>query len=614
MDLKFIKKDIRDFMKIDIRTMLMTVLMLVTLVVITVMGFLLYQRFKITLDETTVSNTQATVESAVDRLNSDFSDIRQVVNGANYNIIQENDISSQEFTNQLSLLYEVYSDQIQSLALYRTDGSLIASEPVAQEKENSKVLEQDWFLGARKDIENIQISMPHIQNLFFDGSYRYQRVISFSTAVDINDGNQPGTGVLLVDFKYSAIQDALDSINDSSEGIYYYLCNRDGEIIYHPRETEMNWGLFKEESTKLSASEDGGYEEKLGGGKARVVIGSVSYTGWKLVGVIPWSVRSASINSFRSYIFATVLVLLMMLIQANRVISGKISEPIQQLDQSVKTYEAGGKPNIYIGGSSEIRHLGLSVQRSYERIEALMDEIIEQQTKRRKSELAALQSQINPHFLYNTLESITWMVEAKKNDEAVVMISELGKLLRVSLSKGKTIIPISDEFQHSKSYMSIQSVRYKNRFAVEFFMEEEIKNYCIVKLVIQPILENAIYYGVGTMDEDEGGKIIVRGEKKDQDIYISVEDNGMGMRQEVLENILTNNERVPKHGSGVGVINVHSRIQLIYGKEYGLEVYSEPDEGTQVVIHIPAIPYTEENVEKLEMQRYGRGIKDHEEN
>ena len=115
------------------------------------------------------------------------------------------------------------------------------------------------------------------------------------------------------------------------------------------------------------------------------------------------------------------------------------------------------------------------------------------------------------------------------------------------------------------------------------------------------------------MDEDDGGKIIIRGEKEGQDIYISVEDNGMGMRREVLENILSNNESVPKHGSGVGVINVHSRIQLIYGKEYGLEVYSEPDEGTQVVIHIPALPYTEENVERLEMQRYGRGIKDDEE-
>ena len=301
------------------------------------------------------------------------------------------------------------------------------------------------------------------------------------------------------------------------------------------------------------------------------------------------------------------MVLMMMLLEGNRLISRKISKPIRKLDESVKTYEAGGKPDIYIGGSSEIRHLGYSVQRSYERIETLMGEIIRQQNERRKSELDALQSQINPHFLYNTLESITWMIEAQKNEEAVIMISELAKLLRVSLSRGKTIIPVKDELQHSRSYMNIQLMRYKERFQMEFQTDKEIEDYCIVKLVIQPILENAIYYGVGNMDEDDEGKITVRGEKKEDDIYIIIEDNGMGMRKEVLENILKDNNKVPKHGSGVGVINVHSRIQLMFGEQYGLEIYSEPDEGTRVVIHIPAIPYTKENAEQLEMQKYIQG-------
>ena len=151
------------------------------------------------------------------------------------------------------------------------------------------------------------------------------------------------------------------------------------------------------------------------------------------------------------------------------------------------------------------------------------------------------------------------MIEAQRNKEAVVMISELAKLLRVSLSRGKTIISIGDELQHSRSYMNIQRVRYKERFKVEFLIDEEIKNYCIVKLVIQPLLENAIYYGVG-------------------------------------------------------VINVHSRISLMFGPEYGLEVYSELDEGTKVVIHIPAIPYTKENAEQLEKQTYGqRRMPDEEE-
>ena len=283
-------------------------------------------------------------------------------------------------------------------------------------------------------------------------------------------------------------------------------------------------------------------------------------------------------------------------------------------NESVKAYEAGAMPDIYIGGSAEIRHLGYSVQKSYEQIETLMKEIIQQQTERRKSELDALQSQINPHFLYNTLESITWMIEAQRNKEAVVMISELAKLLRVSLSRGKTIISIGDELQHGRSYMNIQRVRYKERFKVEFLIDEEIKNYCIVKLVIQPLLENAIYYGVGNMDEDDDGQILVRGEKKGEDIYISIEDNGMGMPEDIRDNILTDNSKVPKHGSGVGVINVHSRIRLMFGPEYGLEVYSELDEGTKVVIHIPAIPYTKENAEQLEKQTYGqRRMPDEEE-
>lgn len=596
--------DLKENVVFNIQSIIMSVLMAITLVTIVTMGFLLYQRFKLAIDKMAVSNTEATVESTVDRVNSDLLDIRQIFDAANYNIVQEFDISSEKFAEQFSLLYEVNSDKIESLALYGNEGRLIASEPVAVEKENIDVKGQDWYKNAESAIENVHFSIPHIQNLYEDGLYRYHWVVSLSRYVDINDGEIPGSGVLLVDMKYSVIEDVLKQINDSSEGIYYYMISRDGQMIYHPRKTEMARGLFEENSLKASGYEEGTYEITTNGHKESVVVGNIAYTGWKLIGVVPESVQTARINNFRYYIFTTIMVLMMMLLEGNRLISRKISKPIRKLDESVKTYEAGGKTDIYIGGSSEIRHLGYSVQRSYERIETLMEEIIRQQNERRKSELDALQSQINPHFLYNTLESITWMIEAQKNEEAVIMISELAKLLRVSLSRGKTIIPVKDELQHSRSYMNIQLARYKERFKTEFRIEEEIENCCIVKLVIQPILENAIYYGVGNMDEDDDGMIIVSGKKKDEDILITIEDNGMGMREEVLENILTDNSKVPKHGSGVGVINVHSRIRLMFGEEYGLSIESEPDEGTRVTIRIPAIPYTPENAEALELQKY----------
>lgn len=604
----------KTFAKFNIQSIILSVLMTLSLVTVTVMGFLLYHRFKLASDKSAVANTEMTVESTIDRLNSSLLDLRQISDAANYNIVQEYDISSQEFTRQFSMLYETNVDKIQSLALYGYDGMLIESEPVATVKDNVKVADQKWYQDARSEIENIHFSTPHVQNLFDDGTFRYHRVVSLSRSVDINDGSTSGSGVLLVDMKYSVLEDMLERINETSSGIYYYLCSRDGEIIYHPRWTEINRGLFKEKNNKVASYEDGIYEMKTDGQKENIVVGSVAYTGWKLIGVVPESVQETSINKFRYYIITTTLILVMMLLQVNRFISRKISRPIRELDESVKAYEAGAMPDIYIGGSAEIRHLGYSVQKSYEQIEALMKEIIQQQTERRKSELDALQSQINPHFLYNTLESITWMIEAQRNKEAVVMISELAKLLRVSLSRGKTIISIGDELQHSRSYMNIQRVRYKERFKVEFLIDEEIKNYCIVKLVIQPLLENAIYYGVGNMDEDDDGQILIRGEKKGEDIYISIEDNGMGMPEDIRGNILTDNSKVPKHGSGVGVINVHSRISLMFGPEYGLEVYSELDEGTKVVIHIPAIPYTKENAEQLEKQTYGqRRMPDEEE-
>ena len=604
----------KTFAKFNIQSIILSVLMTLSLVTVTVMGFLLYHRFKLASDKSAVANTEMTVESTIDRLNSSLLDLRQISDAANYNIVQQYDISSQEFTRQFSMLYETNTDKIQSLALYGDDGMLIESEPVATVKDNVKVADQKWYQDARSEIENIHFSTPHVQNLFDDGTFRYHRVVSLSRSVDINDGSTSGSGVLLVDMKYSVLEDMLERINETSSGIYYYLCSRDGEIIYHPRWTEINRGLFKEKNNKVASYEDGIYEMKTDGQKENVVVGSVAYTGWKLIGVVPESVQETSINKFRYYIITTILILVMMLLQVNRFISRKISRPIRELDESVKAYEAGAMPDIYIGGSAEIRHLGYSVQKSYEQIETLMKEIIQQQTERRKSELDALQSQINPHFLYNTLESITWMIEAQRNKEAVVMISELAKLLRVSLSRGKTIISIGDELQHGRSYMNIQRVRYKERFKVEFLIDEEIKNYCIVKLVIQPLLENAIYYGVGNMDEDDDGQILVRGEKKGEDIYISIEDNGMGMPEDIRDNILTDNSKVPKHGSGVGVINVHSRIRLMFGPEYGLEVYSELDEGTKVVIHIPAIPYTKENAEQLEKQTYGqRRMPDEEE-
>ena len=574
--------DLKENVVFNIQSIIMSVLMAITLVTIVTMGFLLYQRFKLAIDKMAVSNTEATVESTVDRVNSDLLDIRQIFNAANYNIVQEFDISSEKFAEQFSLLYEVNSDKIESLALYGNEGRLIASEPVAVEKENIDVTGQDWYKNAESAIENVHFSVPHIQNLYEDGLYRYHWVVSLSRYVDINDGEIPGSGVLLVDMKYSVIEDVLKQINDSSEGIYYYMISRDGQMIYHPRKTEMARGLFDENSLKASGYEEGTYEITTDGHKESVVVGNIAYTGWKLIGVVPESVQTARINNFRYYIFTTIMVLMMMLLEGNRLISRKISKPIRKLDESVKTYEAGGKPDIYIGGSSEIRHLGYSVQRSYERIETLMEEIIRQQNERRKSELDALQSQINPHFLYNTLDTIVWLVEGGMQQDAVDMITSLSVFFRTSLSKGKDIIPLSEEKRHTLSYLEIQQSRYRDIMEFEINIPPELDEVMVPKLTLQPLAENALYHGI--KNKRGKGKILIEGFNLGDDMMLRVTDNGQGMTPERLYEVqeaIRTGER-----AGFGLAAVSERIVLYYGPGYGLKISSTEGEGTVMEVYM----------------------------
>lgn len=591
--------------------MIMSAFMIVTITLLLVTSMLLYSRFSLSSHETIIQNTQSVMKQTQENLEDYLVSMRRISDAVNFNVIAEYDVSNPSLEREMSLIYESYKDRLISIALYDRSGSLIASVPVVSQKTEPNVTKQAWFIAALSRIENMHFSTPHIQNLFDDATYSYHRVISLSRAVDITDSEIPKTGVLLVDMNYSSVAQILEQINSNKNGQYYYLCDGSGNIIYHPRQVLIAEGLASEDSTMAAARKDGVYEDWQNGEKRIFIVQTIAYTGWKLVGVIPAKSFSYGIINVQLFLVLLLLLTAMTSLAVSRLVAGRISRPILRLNESVKAYEAGERPQIYIGGSTEIRHLGHSIQTSYENNEALMQQIVKEQSERRRSEFEALQSQINPHFLYNTLDSITWMVEGGKNKDAVIMISELARLLRISLSKGHTIISVEDELLHSRSYMNIQKVRYKERFAVEFCIDPEIHSYCCVKLILQPILENAIYYGVGNMDEDDGGKITVTGKKEGTDIVILIADNGNGMTEEEAANVLTNNNIVHKHGSGVGLVNVHSRIQLIFGKNYGLKVESEPDCGTTVTIRFPAIPFTEEDRSLLEQGRIPQKEGDH---
>ncbi|MGL5765817.1 MAG: sensor histidine kinase, partial [Sarcina sp.] len=198
-----------------------------------------------------------------------------------------------------------------------------------------------------------------------------------------------------------------------------------------------------------------------------------------------------------------------------------------------------------------------------------------------------LQAQINPHFLYNTLDSVIWMVECDKNKEAIVMTSALAKLFRISLNKGENLLLLSDEIKHIESYLTIQKIRYKDRFDVEINIGEGLENLQTLKLIIQPIVENSIYHGLESLYDE--GEIKIDIFREDLFLFIIIQDNGLGIKSENLETILKKKRNFKSTGSGVGLRNVNERIKLYFGDEYGLTIKSELDVGTEVIIKLPII-------------------------
>lgn len=584
------------------RSMQMTISISFTILSVCCMcllGVMLYQQFTRKAENLTVENSRQLLNQTTINLEDYLRNMRRISDAMYYTVIKNTDIGSESLEDSMNLLYEANKDKLVSVACYTNDGKLTEASPIATEKPGVDVKSQKWFQDAAGELENFHFSTPHVQNLFDDPSYRYYWVVSLSRTVELTRNGNSMLGVLLVDMNYSSIEQLLEKANTDTSGEYVYLMAPDGEIIYHPKQNLIHMGLYEENNTEAAGYEDTTVKENFHGEKRLVTVKTISYTGWKLISVVPMKSFSMGMTGMRNLVVLLVALTVFAVVILNQMVSARISKPLRRLNDSVKEWEAGNmNPDIYIGGSMEVEHLGKTLRSTVAQIRQLMDDIVVEQEEKRKSELDALQSQINPHFLYNTLDSIVWMITGERYDDAVFMITQLASLFRISLSKGKTVIKIEDEVKHARNYMNIQKIRYKNSFEVDFQIEEDILDGCIVKLVLQPLLENAIYYGMEFMDGE--GEIHVRGYRKDKDVYLEVEDNGLGMPEEEAAELLNGKERPHKHGSGVGLVNVHSRLKLRFGEAYGLVIHSCPDEGMMVQIHIPYIPYTVETQKILE--------------
>ena len=592
--------------------MLLMSFMLFSIFLILFLSTVLYAQFSIRLRINQETQSEQLLRQGGIQLEEYLLSMRRISDALYYNVVKGTDVDFNVLNQEMNLLYEAHKDGLVSIALFSAQGKYIAAVPISAEKKNRKVIEQDWYRKAVQQVENLHFSLPHVQNLFDDPSYRTRWVISLSRVVELSFDGRSDSGVLLVDMDYNMIERMMEKMNQVNGKRYFYLCDKRGKLIYHPKIREIYRRHAKEDTELAVAQEDGIHHLKSDGKEKTIVVDTIGYTGWKLVSVLEESSDVFATGGMLYYVFIVISVTLLIALLMNQVISLRLSYPIRKLNEDLGNMgvKRPTMEEISSYGSTEIVHLGESLLQSLQRIDELTEERIKQQEEKRQSEMDALQSQINPHFLYNTLESVVWMIESGKREDAVFMVTQLASFFRISLSAGKNIIPLSQEIQHAKNYMNIQKIRYKNKFTVDFDVEEEVLSCLTVKLILQPILENAIYHGMEGMDED--GEIIVSGKiQKEGDgrrsVLLSVKDNGFGMTEDKARALLEKTESdyssfssQKKRGSGVGVINVHRRIQLRFGAIYGLRVISAPDEGTDVQVLLPAIPFTEENQKSLE--------------
>lgn len=511
--------------------------------------------------------TISQVSGTVDEYLQDVNNVMSVLEEA----LEDPEIDRQEF---FDAFLRVRPD-IVSASTYDMSGGLLYCYSLEHSvwpgfKEN---------LSFRSDLRGVYrdgyVSAPHVASLF-EGYYPW-----VVTIISQLDAEGPEEWVAL-DISCSNISSYINGIGIGQRG-YCFLMDTDGNMVYHPQQ-QLIYSELKSENTQLiSDLQDGSLVE----GSVIYTVQSLQNGPWKVVGVsfVDELISNGVNEVIRTLLPATALILIAMLL-ISAVLSDLLSRPLHVLANAMKQFERDADNFSYKGvdGVREVRMLSDSFGHMVSRIQQLMENARNEEINLRKTELRALQAQINPHFLYNTLDSISWMCEQGKNAEAVRMVNALATLFRISISRGHELISIRSELQHAESYLQIQSYRYKDQFTYSFDTDDSCLDYLCNKITLQPIIENAIYHGInGLVDE---GNIRVGVKSDGDDILFVVEDNGAGMDEEQIRAIMSK-ER--SDHAGIGIKNVNDRLKIYFGSRYGIQIDSVPDEGTRVYIRMPKI-------------------------
>ena len=566
----------------------LSVLLLGAVIIITVIS-LSYTR------QSVFENSSLYTQTIIQQMNQNIDSYIDYMENTSYLVSSNEDVQKYLFgdtadpeardriLSQFETILDSRSD-ILNLGIIAENGRMLINNGQHLTNQDLDIHSQEWYTNALEGRESVYLTSSHVQHII---SGERPWVITLSRGIrnkEMGTG-QEKEGVFFIDLNYSAISELCDQSMVGNQG-YAFIVDADGNIVYHPQQQQLYNELQTENIDLVMNAVSDIVTWGDGINKKMYSISRSEKTGWTVVDCVRVEELLRRSNEAQSIYVLVAMGLMAVALFFSRFVAKSITLPIQRLCDSMERVQEGdfSVSDIVVDSENEIGSLTKSFNVMTQRIHELMAQNIREQEAKRKSELKALQSQINPHFLYNTLDSIIWMAEGKKNEEVVLMTASLARLLRQSISNEDELVSIGQEIEYARGYLTIQKMRYKDKLEFRIEVEPSILNIRLIKLVLQPVIENAIYHGLKY--KESRGLLLVKGFMKNGNAVLQVIDDGVGMDQETLDHIYERH-KVDYHSNGVGIYNVQKRLQLYYGNEYGIVYESKPGEGTTATITIP---------------------------
>lgn len=457
--------------------------------------------------------------------------------------------------------------------LYVSTGmSRISRDPFQNER---------WYREASENPEEIQlISVVTGRNIVTNRSYSIDDVFSLAKAVQDPETGEV-LGVILLDIRHDIIQSSINGVTIGEKG-FVFVMDQEDNIVYTP----VNGIVYRVNPKWVKAMEP--MSVQIQGGSYQIRSELSPYTGWRTVGVFSMDEVMSSVNTIVYILFTCVIISLVLVVIVSFKFSRTLTNPIFKLKRLMKQAESGDLTvRFNFEHNDEIGELGQSFNHMIARIDQLIQMVYVEQENKRTAEMKSLQEQIKPHFLYNTLDTISWMARDYDAEDIVRLVDALTNMFRIGLSHGKDIITVKEEITHVSNYLYIQKIRYKDKLNYVIHVDESLYAVEVPKLILQPLVENAIYHGVKA--KRGGGTITITGVPEGENLVFTVQDDGAGMLQEKVEEL---NRRMSERSvldekKSFGLFYIRERIQLCYGTGYGVHVESALGEGTRVTITLP---------------------------